>query len=91
MRKVRTLFLAAAAASIAPIAIADTTDVKSQSIVEVTKKGAHCEQDPNCFNRYHPAIKPVARVPKSGAAMPSELAWTPIWLCPDLSAFRLSI
>ncbi len=42
-------------------AFADTTAVKTQTIVEVKKKGAHCEQDPNCFNRYHPAIKPVAR------------------------------
>ena len=40
---------------------ADTTDVKSQSYVEVKKQGAHCQDDPNCFNRYHPAIKPVAR------------------------------
>jgi len=40
---------------------ADTTDVKTQTIVEVTKDGEHCEQDPNCFNRYHPAIQPVAR------------------------------
>lgn len=40
---------------------ADTTDVKTQTIVEVTKKGEHCEQDPNCFNRYHPAIPPVAK------------------------------
>lgn len=45
----------------AAAAIADTTDVKSQSIVEVKKRGAHCQDDPNCFNRYHPAIKPVAR------------------------------
>ncbi len=42
-------------------AFADTTAVKTQTIVEVKKKGGHCEQDPNCFNRYHPAIKPVAR------------------------------
>ncbi|HWA13029.1 MAG TPA: acetamidase/formamidase family protein [Burkholderiales bacterium] len=41
--------------------LADTTDVKSQSWVEVRKQGAHCPDDPNCFNRYHPAIKPVAR------------------------------
>ena len=40
---------------------ADTTDVKTQTIVEVTKDGEHCEQDPHCFNRYHPAIQPVAR------------------------------
>jgi len=49
------------AAAIAPSAFADTAEVKTQTIVEVKKKGAHCEQDPNCFNRYHPAIKPVAR------------------------------
>jgi|TARA_B110000305_G_scaffold28959_1_gene27154 formamidase len=42
-------------------AFADTTDVKIRNIVEVKKQGVHCEQDPNCFNRYHPAIKPVAR------------------------------
>jgi formamidase len=40
---------------------ADTTDVKSQSWLVVAKDGAHCVDDPNCFNRYHPAIKPVAR------------------------------
>ncbi len=40
---------------------ADTTDVKSQSWLVVSKDGAHCVDDPNCFNRYHPAIKPVAR------------------------------
>lgn len=39
----------------------DTTDVKTQTIIEVTKEGEHCEQDPHCFNRYHPAIKPVAK------------------------------
>lgn len=42
-------------------ATADTTDVKTNTTVEVKKKGEHCEDDPNCFNRYHPAIKPVAR------------------------------
>ena len=40
--------------------MADTTDQKWQSQVEVTKKGAHCVDDPNCFNRYHPAIPSVA-------------------------------
>jgi len=40
---------------------ADTTDVKWRDIVEVRKKGDHCVDDPNCFNRYHPAIEPVAR------------------------------
>lgn len=61
MRLMPTLLVAILAASIGPFAFADTTDVKTQTIVEVKKKGAHCEQDPNCFNRYHPAIKPVAR------------------------------
>jgi len=61
MRLMPALFVAMAAASIGQFAFADTADVKTQTIVEVKKKGAHCEQDPNCFNRYHPAIKPVAR------------------------------
>lgn len=47
--------------AVASIAVADTTDVKTHTTVEVLKQGAHCEDDPNCFNRYHPAIKPVAR------------------------------
>ncbi|MBI1395171.1 MAG: formamidase [Betaproteobacteria bacterium] len=42
-------------------AAADTTDVKTQSWVRVQKMGAHCNDDPNCMNRYHPAIRPVAR------------------------------
>ena len=44
-----------------PFALADTSDVKTQSKVLVPKKGEHCVDDPNCFNRYHPAIKPVVR------------------------------
>jgi formamidase len=40
-------------------ASADTTDVKTQSRVVVKKMGAHCADDANCFNRYHPAIKSV--------------------------------
>ena len=56
------LALAAAFSTVYPHTVyADTTDVKSQSYVEVKKQGAHCQDDPNCFNRYHPAIKPVAR------------------------------
>lgn len=42
-------------------ASADTTDVKGPDKVVVSKSGAHCKDDPNCFNRYHPSIKPVAR------------------------------
>ncbi len=42
-------------------ATADTTDVTWQTKVVVAKKGAHCVDDPNCFNRYHTAIPPVAK------------------------------
>jgi formamidase len=41
---------------------ADTRDVKHQTPVVVSKTGSHCGDDQNCFNRYHPNIKPVARV-----------------------------
>ena len=41
--------------------LADTSDVQWQARVIVAKAGAHCADDPNCFNRYHPAIKPQAR------------------------------
>jgi formamidase len=52
--------LAAVGCSLAAAAWADTTDVKTQSWVYVKKMGRHCADDPNCMNRYHPAIKPVA-------------------------------
>ncbi|MFO1318964.1 MAG: acetamidase/formamidase family protein [Burkholderiales bacterium] len=52
---------ALAAVSFSLPALADTTDVKTQSWVHVKKQGAHCSNDPNCMNRYHPAIPPVAR------------------------------
>jgi formamidase len=42
-------------------ASADTTDVQWQNRVVIEKEGAHCVDDPNCFNRYHPAIPPVSR------------------------------
>ena len=61
--KVRTSIavLTAAAAGFVSFAVfADTTSVKTQSIVTVKKRGAHCADDPNCMNRYHYAIKPVA-------------------------------
>ncbi len=57
-------FLAVAAFATVVIAVsaakADTTDVQWRSVVEVEKAGAHCADDPNCFNRYHPATKAVA-------------------------------
>ena len=40
---------------------ADTSEVTWQNRVVVEKSGAHCRDDPNCFNRYHPAIPPVVR------------------------------
>jgi len=52
---------AAAALFAAGAAAADTTDVTWQNRVSVGKQGAHCVDDPNCFNRYHPDIPPVAR------------------------------
>ena len=44
------------------IAFADTSDVKGPAPVIVAKSGKHCKDDPNCFNRIHYAVKPVARV-----------------------------
>lgn len=55
-----TSFAAALAVSTAS-ALADTTEVTWQSRVVVEKTAAHCADDPNCFNRYHPAIPPVER------------------------------
>ena len=34
-------------------AVADTTDHKWITIIELEKQGEHCADDPNCFNRYH--------------------------------------
>jgi formamidase len=47
--------------SASSIATADTTDVKWQNKVVIEKQGAHCVDDANCFNRYHPEIPAVAR------------------------------
>jgi formamidase len=58
--KLRIAAVLIAAACTLP-AWADTADVKTQSWVYVKKQGAHCVDDPNCMNRYHPAIKPVAQ------------------------------
>jgi formamidase len=46
---------------IAAGAQADTSDVTWQNRVVVQKNGDHCADDPNCFNRYHPAIQPAIR------------------------------
>jgi len=57
---VRTALAVAMAAALTTGARADTTDVKSIDRVVVAKQGDHCSDDPNCFNRYHPAIPAVA-------------------------------
>jgi formamidase len=44
------------------IAFADTSDVKGSAPLIVAKSGKHCKDDPNCFNRIHYAVKPIARV-----------------------------
>lgn len=63
MTRLGQLSLAAAVVSFAAVvpATADTTDVKWQDKVVIAKEGAHCVDDPNCFNRYHPAIPSVVR------------------------------
>ena len=61
MRKLLSLLCTGALAMFASVSFADTTDVKTQSIVEVKKRGEHCADDPNCMNRYHYAIEPIAR------------------------------
>ncbi len=63
MDKLRNLLLASGmfcALAAAPV-LADTSDVKWQNKVVIAKKGAHCVDDPNCFNRYHPEIPAVAK------------------------------
>ncbi len=47
--------------AIAAIVWADTSDVKGIPEVVVKKSGPHCKDDANCFNRYHPAIKPKVK------------------------------
>jgi formamidase len=43
-------------------AFADTSSVKAPPPVIIAKSGEHCKDDPNCFNRIHYAVKPVAHV-----------------------------
>ena len=61
MRKEASLSVGLAMAAAAWTAAADTTDVTWQNRVVIEKQGAHCVDDPNCFNRYHPNIPAVAR------------------------------
>ena len=59
--RARSALLAAAVALPPAAVLADTTDVTWQTRVELAKEGTHCADDPNCFNRFHHAIPPVAR------------------------------
>jgi formamidase len=58
--RISAVLASVAALTFAAPVWADTADVKTQSWARVKKTGAHCADDPNCMNRYHPAIKPVA-------------------------------
>ncbi len=59
----RTFLLAVLAAAVTATSTvwADTTDSRWATEVVVAKSGDHCVDDPNCMNRFHPAIPPVAR------------------------------
>ena len=57
----KILFTIVFTISLGVLAVADTTDQKWMTKVELTKTGAHCEDDRNCFNRYHPKIPPAAK------------------------------
>ncbi len=58
---INKLILCLALSAFSLVLQADTTDAKWKNIVEVTKTGDHCKDDKNCFNRYHPKIKPAAK------------------------------
>jgi formamidase len=60
MRTVGTIALLAWI-GISVTAHADTSDVTWQNRVVVQKNWDHCADDPNCFNRYHPAIQRATR------------------------------
>jgi formamidase len=60
-RLLRTIGWASLLFAMIASANADTTEVTHETAVVVVKMGSHCSDDPNCFNRYHPNIKPVAR------------------------------
>ncbi|MGB7180769.1 MAG: hypothetical protein WA888_01515 [Burkholderiaceae bacterium] len=78
------------AMSLAPYVVADTTDVKTNTVVEVMTKGVHCEQDPNCFNRYYPAFKPVARAKSAGGRLFKTVGSTPLQVLIDNGSHLLA-
>ena len=51
-KKALLLIFSSVFAVLALPVLADTTNVKTQSIVLVNKRGAHCADDPNYMNRY---------------------------------------
>ncbi len=56
----RYMLAAGMVATLGTASFADTTDQTWMTKVVVSKQGEHCADDPNCFNRYHPAIPTVA-------------------------------
>lgn len=59
----RSVCMAASAVAILSVtggAFADTGEVTWQNRVVLEREGEFCQDDPNCFNRYHPAIPMVA-------------------------------
>ena len=62
MKKIMFISILATFTVLLPlIAVADTSDQRWMTKVEVKKRGAHCINDSNCFNRYHPNIPAVAK------------------------------
>jgi len=55
-----SFIVVATSAGFTATAAADTSDVMAFDTIVIAKEGAHCADDPNCFNRYHPAIPTVA-------------------------------
>jgi len=78
------------------VARADTSDVKSPAPVLIAKSGQHCKDDPNCFNRIHHAIKPVAHVEpgqhfllETRDGLDSDLNWNST--AQDVAAINLNL
>ncbi len=97
--RIQRILLAVASATAITFAVsakADTTDVTWHDTVVVKKSGAHCVDDKNCFNRYHPAIPPVTRakpgqhiVFETRDALDSDLALDSV--ADDLAAVDLNL
>jgi formamidase len=75
---------------------ADTSDVKGPPAVVIGKSGKHCKDDPHCFNRYHPNIKPAVTVKQDQLfvletrdALDSDLTFTST--AQDVSAVNLNL